>query len=747
MTYLQHRVYNDLGVPEELNKVLIHGEDRFGLPTDIEMPIFTSTQQDDIDILVYTLERKLIEYDHPNATPEHKNINNDRKQHYHLTRLHPDRVKDGVKYIMPKGKGVYPFIPPMLVDKYEAREEIPVLYLTEGYFKAFKASIHGLPIVGLSSITHYANSKTKTIHSAISTLIETCRVKHVVMLYDGDCLNISTKALANKEDLAKRPQGFLSSMLQVRELLIDYSVDVWFAHINSAELSNEPKGLDDMLCEYKGKEDHIVNSMLELSKPSHFIQKMNVSVNVKKLQPYFNLRNVEQFYNYWSDYIKEDEFVYFGSTFKYNEKNKRVEKTMPKELKNFMRVGDDYYELVEMPVLYGNDTISMDGETEVILTKRKKATIVDDFGKDLVEKLPKYKAFINMPSHTNYQQVVKNCWNKYSPIKHNPEPGEWPTIESLIRHIFGEQYQLGLDYIQILYMYPTQILPILCLVSQERQTGKTTFLDFLKMIFGENCAKVGNSEISSQFNSFLTSRLIVGVDETNLEKNRDITERIKMLSTTNRIFSQSKGVDHVEQWHFAKYILTSNFETNFIYTQEDEIRFWVRKVPHIETVIPTLLQDLYDEIPAFLYFLTSRKISVPKTTRMWFEPKDLETEALRKLKEKQRPVIEREIRSYMRDLFLTFKGNEYYFDISALKTHISEVSKYNSQQIQTILKENLKVERWNNGATKRYKVPEWRKNYAGQWEIFYYDYNNRPYVFQMEQFLTKDEIAKIKMEE
>lgn len=34
MNYLQQRVYNELGVPEELNKVLIHGEDRFGQLAD-----------------------------------------------------------------------------------------------------------------------------------------------------------------------------------------------------------------------------------------------------------------------------------------------------------------------------------------------------------------------------------------------------------------------------------------------------------------------------------------------------------------------------------------------------------------------------------------------------------------------------------------------------------------------------------------------------------------------------------------
>lgn len=740
MTYLQQRVYNELGVPEELNKVLIHGEDRFGLPTDIEMPIFTSTKKDDIDILVYTLDRTLIEYDHPDATPEHKNINNDRKQHYHLTRLHPDRVKDGAKYIMPKGKGVYPFIPPMLLEAYEKKAHIPVLYITEGYFKAFKGSIHGLPIVGLSSITHYANSKTKRIHAAISTLIETCGVKHVVMLYDGDCLNISTKAIEQKEDLAKRPQGFLSSILQVRELLGDYSVDVWFAHINTAELNNEPKGLDDMLCEYKGNEEQIVKELLRLSTPTQYIEKMNVSVNIKKLQPYFNLKSVDQFYNYWADAIKDREFIYFGSTYQWNDKQKRVEKTIPRELKNFIRVGDYYYERVEKPIPY---TSNYEGELEIELTQRMKSTITDDYGRELIKKIPKYKAFVNIPSHTNYQQVIHNCWNKYAPFPYTPEPGDWTTTQMFLRHIFGEQYQFGLDYLQILYMYPNQLLPVLCLVSQERQTGKTTFLDYLARLFPGNAAIVGQAYLASQFNGLMAAKLILGIDETNVEKNREFTEMIKLISTSKKIVVNNKGQNQYEMWNYMKVIITSNFETNFIYTQDDEIRFWVRKIPHIQTIAPNLLNDMCEEIPAFLAYLSSRKISVPNTTRMWFEQSDLETEALRQLKQQQKPLLEKEIIAWARELFFAHPDEEYiYINHQVLRTYIDSIStKESTSKINKVIKDmNLPRE----DTVKRARIPEWEMTLAGHYMKKYRTFPPaRVHTITRDLVLTKSEIEEL----
>jgi hypothetical protein len=38
-------------------------------------------------------------------------------------------------------------------------------------------------------------------------------------------------------------------------------------------------------------------------------------------------------------------------------------------------------------------------------------------------------------------------------------------INEFLIHIFAVQYKLGLDYMSIIYRYPTQILPILSLAN------------------------------------------------------------------------------------------------------------------------------------------------------------------------------------------------------------------------------------------------------------------------------------------
>ena len=141
----------------------------------------------------------------------------------------------------------------------------------------------------------------------------------------------------------------------------------------------------------------------------------------------------------------------------------------------FIRIGTTYYKVASQP--------QPDGST---VTKRLKwdiQAIKLDYGKDYLKSIPCYNGFCTVPIHKDYQREINGFYNLYEPISHIPSDGNWEKVRELISHIFGEQYDLGLDYIQLLYLYPTQKLPILLLVSEERNTGKTTFLNFLKAIF------------------------------------------------------------------------------------------------------------------------------------------------------------------------------------------------------------------------------------------------------------------------
>lgn len=120
-----------------------------------------------------------------------------------------------------------------------------------------------------------------------------------------------------------------------------------------------------------------------------------------------------------------------------------------------------------------------------------------------------------------------------------------PTLRVAIRAVYK-----SVDYLQLLYLYPIQKLPILLLVSEERNTGKSTFLNFLKAIFQNNVTFNTNEDFRSQFNSDWAGKLLIMVDEVLLNRRED-SERLKNLSTTLSYKVEAKGKDRDEIGFFA----------------------------------------------------------------------------------------------------------------------------------------------------------------------------------------------------
>ena len=750
-SYFQRRVFDEMGLTPEQNKVMLKREsegDEFRTARG-RMDIFSEDKDGNIQILVYTLNGWAITYPDPNQgkTYDHSSIT--KLKNYYVTRLHPDNIKEGGgKYRFPKGQPTYPFFPPNLLEKFEKQEQIDTLILTEGYFKAMTASLYGMDVVGLGSITLFADSNTKELYPDIKKLINTCKVRKVVLLYDGDCLNISEKALEKKQDLAKRPKTFYNAVKNTRDLLVDFSkVRIEFAYIRSDNLFGNPKGLDDLLLAdtYKKHTQDIIDDLISEDVNSRFFFRMNVRDQINRLKRQFALETVDAFYKRWEHKIGDGEFVFERMVYQYNATEDKVIRAMPLAIKDFIRVGDDYYEMIQMPNIRTNNR-------EIKLVPRKKGTIVDDFGKDQLRNVRKYKAFINKPSHLEYKAVIDDCYNLYHPINYVAEQNcPWPHIKKLMEHIFGEQVELGYDYMQLLYRNPMQILPILCLVSQERGTGKTTFLDLIREIYGNNAIIVGNSEITSEFNALVSGKLVVGVDETSLEDNTKVTERLKMMSTAKKVPMQRKGKDHEEIENFTKYVLCSNNETRFIYTQEDEIRFWVRKVEPIpkEENIPDILPVLSQEIPGFLSFLLSRQMHIREAqSRMWFKPEDIETEALLKLKAAQQPLPVRERKESIRTLFMDFPAEEYIISIKVLKLMVDEIQRIPSDIIRGYLKTNLGVTTAldENGIakTKYIKIPYSFQGSDGKEIKAYHTDRAKGFIFRAENFLDEAEMAYVR---
>ena len=309
-----------------------------------------------------------------------------------------------------------------------------------------------------------------------------------------------------------------------------------------------------------------------------------------------------------------------------------------------MRVGTTLYKVVNQPCASGGYE-----KRRVIWNN---STLRQDYGKNYLATVPKYDGFCTVPDHLNYRKEIDGFLNLYEPIEHTPQIGDFPNIRSLVLHIFGEQYNLGLDYLQLLFLQPLQKLPILLLVSEERNTGKSTFLNFLKAVFGDNVTFNTNEDFRSQFNSDWAGKLLIVVDEVLLNRRED-SERLKNLSTTFNYKVEAKGKDRTEIAFFAKFVLCSNNEYLPVIIDAGETRYWVRKINPLKDDDTNFLQKLKEEIPAFLFFLTQRELSTEKESRMWFNPKLTHTSALQKIIRSNRNRLEIE----MAELFLDIMSN------------------------------------------------------------------------------------------
>lgn len=741
-------------------------------------------------------------YGHPY---KYKRVNSKKATKYYFTVRLQDPIKvdgDDKKYHLPYGADTTrPYIPNGIIEKFnkaakwkidsyrQKDEDIPkknpgrieTLVLTEGAKKAWYADVLGMDIIGFNSITHYKNKTTGTMHPEILDVIEACDVDNVIMLYDGDCKNISLNAFNEEKDISKRPLSFFNSMRSIKNLL-QHVIDerngafrLYFSAIKSDEIEGGPKGLDDLLMSFESNKDKVnaISDLVNLNKKCILYDRLDVTNHVGKLQRYLSINNVETFAETHADIIKQRPFKFRGSNWKWDDSQEsggRWVVVVPRDAKRYLRIGDDYHERVTKP--------NVDGTLSEVIERRSKATIRDDHGKDIFEHIEKYPTFCIHPSHVDYQQIVHNCYNLYYPFDHTPaeqaEPEDYEHITALFKHIFQDHYEIGLDYVQILYQKPHEKLPILILVSEEQGTGKSTFFFLLKDLFTNNMAVVGNEDLSNDFNGHWTSKLIVGCEETFIDK-KHVIEKVKGLSTGKKVMMNKKGQDQMEVDAFMKFVFCSNNEKTILSMGESDTRYFVVKVPKIQgDKIHDLDVKLREEIPFFLNFLSTRKLSVQKEDRMWFKPERFRTKAFDEIVRHSMPQVIKKFMQDMKDLFEATTEHELRMDLATIKKQFfgrspniqnyyikQELEKYTTAELYT---EFYSEKTWYKNENDipsgqsyelksksiRFKYPELTQTDAVQdseasseISIKWISKVGRPYVFKAEDFLDDEEYLAV----
>lgn len=358
--------------------------------------------------------------------------------------------------------------------------------------------------------------------------------------------------------------------------------------------------------------------------------------------------------------------------------------------------------------------LNTDGE--LVLERYSASDIIADYGKKLGSAIllaaPKCINSVNIPEHINYQEIITTAsqdsyYNTYYPLKYMPCEGDWSTIEELMRHIFGEQYEKGLDYVELMYISPKTRLPILVLVSTENKTGKSTFCNLMREIFGQNAKAITKDTIDNRFNSAWATKLLAYCEETLVDK-AALLDKIKNYATAEVVPTEKKGYDMQNEKVYLKLIMCSNNELHPTIIDKEDTRHWVRKVPVIlNNPGKSFAEKCKQEIPAFLYFLQNRKLSTSGTDRLWFTPEETVTDAWRRIVANSKEKDELEIIFLLQTVLEGTGKNKIEYSISELLLVIKDkntniVSENTKRNISAVrLKEILRG--WGFSKTSRTK--------------------------------------------
>lgn len=360
----------------------------------------------------------------------------------------------------------------------------------------------------------------------------------------------------------------------------------------------------------------------------------------------------------------------------------------------YLRVVTTYYKKIQTEDRYGII------RTELV--KWDRPTLGEDNDKHFMKSIPKYDNFCIEPDNINHKPVIGRMYNFYAPFEHKPIAedkynGEldWYWTQNLLKHIFGEHYELGLIYMKVLYEHPKQALPILTLISEERQTGKSTFIDYLSVLFGANTVVINPQDVQNQFNGSYADKNIIMIEESHFDS-RQAMEKLKNLATQKKILVNSKFVQQFSNPFYGKIIITSNDENKFSRVDSTEIRYWVRKIPTlVGKENHNILADLTAEIPYFLRFLLSLPPVDRSRSRMVFTQEELRTQALLEVKTESRSELHKEIEVYLENHAMQYPDiKEFHFVALNVKEKFFRTNnQISASYINRVLKSEMKLDK------------------------------------------------------
>jgi hypothetical protein len=316
---------------------------------------------DDVIIEYYDLDGFPVKYE---LKDRNGRLLGKQKEYFRVRWQYPDEHLDSKgkpsKYKSPPGSLTFIYIPEKIRMAYKAREKISRLFIQEGEKKAEKASMHGLPSIGISGIQGLGLGGR--LPEDLIRIIQTCEVKEVVFILDADWNDLSSD-LRVSDMVEKRPRNFFYAVRNYKEYMRTLKnralyVEIYFGYVLKNE--KQDKGVDDLLS----------NTLLD--NEGKLKEDIDFLINEKDLKgKYLQFHKITT----WTDHKLEDIWG-LNNPKVFAEKHKAILKDLPEfrigrhkwrineagELESAQPVESDeqYWEENKKTDKYGNETCTYD---------------------------------------------------------------------------------------------------------------------------------------------------------------------------------------------------------------------------------------------------------------------------------------------------------------------------------------------------------------------------------------------------
>jgi predicted DNA-binding protein len=470
-------------------------------------------------------------------------------------------------------------------------------------------------------------------------------------------------------------------------------------------LQEPPKGLDDLLLHYPDYTIDIVGELLDTKRKEYrwmVVQDVTAGgpVSNKEIKNWFGIDSPANFYQKYQDKIKLEEFNFRGSRYRWEQDNENGGQLVVVKHQHqdaFINVGGNIMLLKRLPTALSREMAEMGIKVDRMdqleyqaLPERYIKQFYKKHDPDFLSKIPMYHSFTTVPENQRrkYQRVIETdmgpMWNMWEPPVWEPKPlpaakatiqEACPTIWGYFEHAFRNQYQdvleLMLDWVTLKWRKPTQKLPMIALVSEAQGTGKSTFGELIKLMFGDNAVMAGNDAIADKFNSDWISKGVVIVNEA-FSDSDTVMQKLKTLSTDSTYQMEMKhGTRQQIEIHLA-FIFTSNKELYFMPLEREDTRFLVCKLPVLQKSDPDMRKKFVEEMPYWIHWIEQRPLTYPREDRLWFSRHLLDTKAKRAVIQAVRPNNEAILEDIIIDEFERTRLEDLYFTSELFVQRIKE---------------------------------------------------------------------------